>query len=173
MQEVFMDYVQALAIAEQTRTALAPYCERIEIAGSIRQRKPQVKDIELVAIPRQIPTGLFGDELVPDPDFCAVVNQWRKVKGEPTGKYTQRILPGGIKLDLFLVEPDSWGWQLCLRTGSTAFNRDVLLKSMHQQGYESDGGALQREGQVMPTPEEVDVFRLLLLLWIDPWARET
>jgi DNA polymerase/3'-5' exonuclease PolX len=42
-----MDYVQALAIAEQTRTALAPYCERIEIAGSIRRQKPQVKDIEL------------------------------------------------------------------------------------------------------------------------------
>jgi DNA polymerase/3'-5' exonuclease PolX len=52
-----MDGAQALAIAERTRAALAPYCDRIEIAGSIRRRNPSVKDIELVAIPRQVPTG--------------------------------------------------------------------------------------------------------------------
>jgi len=71
-----MDHAQALTIAEQCRKALAPYCERIEIAGSIRRGKPQVKDIELVAMPKMVPTGLFGDAMVTDPDFCALVNQW-------------------------------------------------------------------------------------------------
>jgi DNA polymerase/3'-5' exonuclease PolX len=165
-------FAQVFEIAQEAYEALRPYCTRIQIAGSIRRQRPEVKDIEICAIPRMVPAGLFRDELEVDPDFCSVVRGWRKVKGEPTGKYTQRVLPGGIALDLFLVELDSWGWQLALRTGSTGFNREVLLKVMHQQGYESDGGALQRHGQVIETPEEVDVFRLLKLPWVEPWARE-
>lgn len=38
--------------AERLRAELAQHCERIEIAGSIRRGKPQIGDIELVAIPR-------------------------------------------------------------------------------------------------------------------------
>ena len=44
---------------------LAPYCERIEIAGSIRRQAPTAGDIELVAIPRwedgQPQRDMFGD----------------------------------------------------------------------------------------------------------------
>jgi DNA polymerase/3'-5' exonuclease PolX len=61
---------------------------------------------------------------------------------------------------------------VCLRTGSKAFNQDVLIKAMHQQGYESDEGSLRRNGQMIATPEEVDVFRLFKLPWVEPWARE-
>jgi DNA polymerase/3'-5' exonuclease PolX len=80
---------QATVIAERVKAELAPYCERIEIAGSVRRRKPQVKDIELVAIPRQVTADRFGDETATDPAFCALVNCWTKIKGEPMGKYTQ------------------------------------------------------------------------------------
>jgi DNA polymerase/3'-5' exonuclease PolX len=90
-----MHHAQALILAEEALNALKPYCERALIAGSIRRMKPEVKDIELVAIPKQVPAGLFGDTLEVDPDFCAAVCRWPKVKGEPTGKYTQRGLPGG------------------------------------------------------------------------------
>src|SRR3990172_2051956 len=42
---------------------LAPYCQRAEIAGSVRRGKAEVKDLEIVAIPvvemRQA-LGLFG-----------------------------------------------------------------------------------------------------------------
>ena len=43
-----MEYNKALEIAEKTKAQLAPYCERIEIAGSIRRKKPDVGDIEIV-----------------------------------------------------------------------------------------------------------------------------
>lgn len=64
----------ARAIAEQVRKALAPACERIEIAGSVRRERPEVHDIEIVAIPlvstRPGPpsaqSSLFG-ELAPPP----------------------------------------------------------------------------------------------------------
>jgi DNA polymerase/3'-5' exonuclease PolX len=77
-----------------------------------------------------------------------------------------------MKLDLIIVEAESWGWQLCLRTGSPGFNREVLLKAMHQEGYASDEGCLYRDGQAIATREEGDVFRLVQLPWYEPWARE-
>lgn len=167
-----MEHAQALAIAEHTRAVLAPYCARIDIAGSIRRRKPQVKDIELVAIPRQVPTGLFGDELVTDPDFCAVVNQWPAVKGTPSGRYTQRRLPEGIILDLFMADPDNWGFILALRTGSAAFSQHILGASWVRAGYRSMDGMLHKDGALIPVREERDLFTLLGIPWVGPEARE-
>ena len=39
-------------IAEQLKTEMSPYCRQIEIAGSIRRGKREVKDIEICAIPK-------------------------------------------------------------------------------------------------------------------------
>lgn len=43
---------EALIIAETLANVLELRCERILIAGSIRRRKPEVGDIELLYIPR-------------------------------------------------------------------------------------------------------------------------
>jgi DNA polymerase/3'-5' exonuclease PolX len=102
-----MNYAAAMEVAERTRAALAPYCQRIAIAGSVRRQRPQVKDIEICAILLQEPSDLFGETLVAHHGFCAVVNQWRAIKGQPTGKYTQRRLPEGITLDLFMADADN------------------------------------------------------------------
>ena len=52
----------AVAIAEEVRALLAPACERLEVAGSIRRRRPDVGDVELVAVPKTAPArlDLFG-----------------------------------------------------------------------------------------------------------------
>jgi hypothetical protein len=44
----------ATALAAKLVAQLAPYCERIEIAGSVRRQKDIVGDIELVVIPKMI-----------------------------------------------------------------------------------------------------------------------
>jgi DNA polymerase/3'-5' exonuclease PolX len=46
-----MELKRAQEIASQVITKLAPYCERIEVAGSIRRRRPFVHDIDVVVIP--------------------------------------------------------------------------------------------------------------------------
>jgi DNA polymerase/3'-5' exonuclease PolX len=167
-----MQHAEALIVAEEALNALHPHCEKILIAGSIRRLKPDVGDIEIVAIPKHVPAGLFGDETEVDPAFCAVVNQWPKIIGLPTGKHTKRLLPGDIKLDLFIATPENWGWILCVRTGSTGFNQHVMLPALKARGYRADEGSIWRDGQVVPTPEETDLWRLSGLPWIEPWARE-
>lgn len=62
-----MKLEQAQQIAEALKADLKPYCEKIEIGGSIRRKKPEPNDIELVCIPKfaEVGTGqasLFGEE---------------------------------------------------------------------------------------------------------------
>jgi DNA polymerase/3'-5' exonuclease PolX len=164
---------KADSIAETTRAALAPYCERIEIAGSTRRRKAFVGDLEIVCIPKIIPTGLFGDEQVTDPGFCAVVNQWPAVRGKPEGKYTQRRLPDGIMLDLCMADAENWGLIFAIRTGSWEFSHHILGTVCKRRGYQSEDGRLRtRNGTIVPVREEQDLFDLLGIPWVNPEARE-
>src|ERR1035437_1907534 len=96
-------YAEAYAIALDVLEQLKPHCIRAEIAGSLRRKKPLVGDIEIVAIPKPYLTGMFEDGI------ATVVNKWEKVRGELPCKYTQRILPEGIALDLFFAQEDNWG----------------------------------------------------------------
>jgi DNA polymerase/3'-5' exonuclease PolX len=160
-----MQYQQALHIAEKTKAALAPFCHRIEIAGSIRRKKPEVKDIELVAIPKPFQTGLFSDGI------ASVVNQWEKVKGQMPCKYTQRILPEGIKLDLFFAEPGNWGMIYALRTGSAEYSHRILAHGWVVRGYKSIDGYLYQLGKKYETREEIDLFNRISVPYVDPEFR--
>jgi DNA polymerase/3'-5' exonuclease PolX len=147
-----MKLEQALEIAEKIKALLAPHCERIEIAGSIRRKKPDVKDIEIVAIPKPFDTGLF------ESGIATVVNKWQKVKGELPCKYTQRILPEGIKLDLFFAEHGNWGLIYAIRTGSADYSHKVLANGWVKRGYKSEGGYLVANGKQIAVFEEEDLF---------------
>ena len=155
----------ALEIAERVKALLAPHCERIEIAGSIRRKKPEVKDIEIVAIPKPFDTGLF------ESGIATVVNQWQKVKGELPCKYTQRILPEGIKLDLFFAERGNWGLIYAIRTGSAEYSHKVLANGWVKRGYKSEGGCLVANGKPIAVLEEEDLFNRIGVPYKDPELR--
>ncbi len=162
-----MEYKKAKKIADSVVQQLQEHCERIEIAGSIRREKPEVKDIEVVAIAKPYEVGLFASGI------ATVVNQWEKVKGELPAKYTQRILPEGIKLDLFFAEPGNWGFIFAIRTGSADFSHHILGYKWKEWGYRGKGGYLYREGQKFEIPEERDLFNMLGLDYVEPKYRNT
>ena len=157
-------YVMALDVLEQ----LKPHCIRAEIAGSIRRKKPLVGDIEIVAIPKPYGIGLL------ESGIATVVNKWEKVRGDMEygkTKYTQRILPSGIALDLFLAEEGNWGHILAIRTGSADYSYKVLASTWVSQGYKSEGGYLFKDGKRYGVKEEKDLFELLNLRYIEPEER--
>ncbi len=164
-----MELSKALHIAEHVKNLLAPHCLRIEIAGSIRRKKDQVKDIELVAIPKPWATGLFLDGI------AVPLSNWQKIKGDVENstdvKYTQRILPNGAVLDLFFAEPGNFGWILALRTGSKDFNQHVMLPALKRNGYTSNGGWLYWHNKREPTREENRVFQLAGMPHLAAWER--
>ncbi|MES1181962.1 MAG: hypothetical protein ABUL44_04115, partial [Flavobacterium sp.] len=65
-----MEYSKAKSIADKAILLLKEHCIRIEIAGSIRRKKSEVKDIEIVAIPKPYDTGLF------ESGIATIVNKW-------------------------------------------------------------------------------------------------
>ena len=157
---------QAMTIAERVKTQLMPYCDRIEIAGSIRRHKPEVGDIEVVLIPKPYDIGLFTSGI------ALIVNTWTKVRGELPCKYTQRMLPDGIALDLFSATKKNWGLIYAIRTGSADYSHRVLACGWVRNGYKSANGMLSRNGVVVQVHEEHDLFRLAGVQWVEPEARD-
>ncbi len=160
-----MNLQEAKEIALKVYNQLEPHCERIAIAGSIRRMKPEVKDIEIVCIPKPYEIGLF------ESGIATVIDQWAKIKGDLPCKYTQRMLPEGIKLDIFMTNKVNWGWQLALRTGSRDYNRFVLLRRLKNRGFDSKDGHIWQGDNLVKTKEEEDVFDLIGLRYVPPVDR--
>lgn len=158
-------YAETYRIALEVLEQLRPHCIRAEIAGSIRRRKPEVKDIEIVAIPKPYSTGLLEDGI------ASVVNKWPKIKGELPCKYTQRVLPSGIKLDLFFAEENNWGYILAMRTGSANFSHHVLANGWVRQGFKSSDGYIYRDGEKHEVKEEKDLFEMIGIRYVEPEKR--
>ncbi|GDX75992.1 hypothetical protein LBMAG41_10680 [Cyanobium sp.] len=167
---------QAQEIAVGVLLQLEPHCEVISFAGSIRRERPTIGDIEIVCVPKAYDASpLFASGL------ATVVNQWPKVLGELPCKYTKRMLPEGIPLDLFMVHPDGYGLQRAIRTGSSEWCRTVLAPAWVRAGYRSKGGLLRRVdntggiyalGFVVPCRTESELFARIGLRWVDPRDRE-
>jgi DNA polymerase/3'-5' exonuclease PolX len=168
-----MKVTVAQKIAEQLKSELLPYCDRIEIAGSIRRSKPEVKDIELVCITKKEQASLFDlpEMMQPIKEFVDIVNKYERVKGSAIGKYTQRILPEGIKLDLFTATKDNWGLIYAIRTGSADYSHYILATRWVKLGYISKNGFLHKDGKIIPVQEEQELFDLLKMPWIEPHKR--
>ncbi len=170
-----MELIKAQKIAEKYVSILAPFCDRIEVAGSVRRKKPEPNDIEIVCIPKKINVGdsetFFNEpKFVVHPNFIYEVNKLQKVKGEPTGKYTQRILPEGINLDLFIANKDNWGYILAIRIGPDGYSK-YLASTWVRQGFKGVDGKLTKDGEIIPVREERDLFWILGLEYVDPEYR--
>jgi len=166
-------------LAEDVVRLLKPYCVRIEIAGSIRRKRSEVGDIEIVCIPKSlmVPSGDLLDPLkeVRVPGFVNTIDKYKKNKGDAAaGKYCQRVLPEGIKLDIFIAKRDNWGYILVLRTGGATFNKYLMSPwGFPLRGYKCVKGQIVRvrDNVVMPTYEEEDVFKLLNMRFVRPEFR--
>ena len=172
---------QAEQIAADFLTALRPFCERAEVAGSLRRGKAEVGDIEIVAQPILRPVrGLFGD--VMGMENALETFPWAAwgqiVKSGP--RYKQLITPQGPKcatLDVFIVLPPAqWGLIYLLRTGPADFSRWVVTPRRKGGGLPSHlrvkDGAIWSGKEIIPTPTEADVFRLLGMDYIPPAQRK-
>lgn len=160
-----MELKQATEIAEGVVAELKPFCERIEVAGSIRRKRPFVHDIDLVAIPSS------------QGQFLGKLQSLGQVK--MGGQKLIRVIMTEIKLDVYIATPATWATLLLIRTGSTSHN--VLLcsraKSMGMKLHADGSGLFQlvdcegRESRVAGDTEQ-SIFEKLDLPYKSPEERE-
>ncbi len=152
-------------IAEYYKRRFEPYCKRVEIAGSIRRKKLNPKDIEIVAIPKKgfknfkgVTFGFLRGKYIKDGD-----------------KYKQIELPEGVILDLFLCSPENWGNIFLIRTGNAGFSRWMMGFKIKEYGCVHSDGYLwkKKNGEFKPVKcfEEQDIFNLCNMKFIEPEKR--
>jgi DNA polymerase/3'-5' exonuclease PolX len=184
---------EAKTIADRLVAALADDCVAIQVAGSIRREKPEVKDIEIVALPHSA-EDLFGGPCenftgVKDVLFNMIAKH--ELRCDPgrlnknaTKYFRYLVPPSDIALDLFLADKDNFGSILAIRTGPggmpsfsqacvTQRRKGGLLPNYlkHEDGYL---WALDRDlkSYKVSCSTEQEFFDELGIPWIEPRERE-
>lgn len=190
-----MNYEQAKTIAIEICHKLQPHCEIINIAGSIRRRKPECGDIEIICIANTTAAyDLFKVECGKHRTFefqHTVASLGEKIKGDVAdGRYMQIMLPQNIKLDLFMPVRDDYYRQYAIRTGSAEFAHKVIAAAWLKKGWcGTINAGLCRQSEcvkqgdkwicVIKKPmkpvawqSEQDFFKFLDIPWVQPSQRE-
>lgn len=169
-----VDRERAEIVANTLVALLESATSRIEIAGSIRRGRPDVGDIELVAVPirETIQDGMFGTREANR--LTERVNDLigsRLLGSHPTDpkrgdRYSKLIEPRtGLQLDLFSATAETFGLIYLIRTGPADYSRrfvtDLRSRALHVANGELHRGSLgcgSAACEVIPTPAEADVY---------------
>lgn len=187
-----MEINKAQKIANELVESLRPYSKIINIAGSIRREKPEVKDIEIVCAPKTVKQQtFFGDgKCYNSEDFKAAVKKipGKINRGKSGGRNVRIDLDSGITLDLFMPQKHDYYRQFATRTGSGKYSHKVLASAWVRLGWVSTRDGLRRRTEsseysngwkcynANPTlppvwQSEEEFFDWLGLKWINPSDR--
>jgi len=165
---------EAEALAQEMVERLRGDCERIEVAGSVRRKKAEPHDLELVVIPR------FEERQVSLIEMAQVsmleVNLYALcISGvmafdssvKRNGPKHKRLLHlgSGAVVEIYSAEVGNWGLILALRTGPADFNK-LLVTNVAYGGampltMRMQDGWLWRRGERVETRTEDEFFGAL------------
>lgn len=190
--EIRTPYLAAMKIAvdflEKTEEGYA----RNAIAGSLRRKKSDVGDIEIVCIPAyRSEYDLFGtliqsvrlldlwlEEVYDTGDYqLATITDKNGRQYQLNGSSLKKIqhVASGLCIDLYITTQPQWGAIYTLRTGSAEFSHWLVTPRKYGGAMPSNlklfEGLLRNEEQIIPTPEEVDFFAALKVPWLHPELR--
>ena len=164
-------FIEADAIAGNLKREIAPWCKRIDIAGSVRRKRPVCGDIDIVCLPRPGMT----ERIV---RHCMLGG--RMVRNG--GQYVMIIIPGGVQLDLWFAHEGpsdlfgqgtcNYGALLLTRTGSIEHNIRIVqrAKALGLRYHPHKG--VMRDGVVVASETEGDIFKALGMEFVEPEKRE-
>lgn len=183
----------AQSYADKILAWLAPNCQRIEIAGSIRRQFPHVNDVDIVCIPKTTEvTDLLGGTGARSNHLLEYLQDYVKERNPTASKLrTPHFISGGEKegkqvllnlpkcqLDLWFATEENFAARLLMRTGSREHNIWIAQRAqdhgLHWNCYEglSHRVAFTSREHLLPTPTEEAIYKALNLPFIDPTHRE-
>jgi DNA polymerase/3'-5' exonuclease PolX len=176
-----MELQIAQKIASKILTDISSSCSRSAIAGSVRRKKKDVKDIEIVAIVDNynvLYEALRHHGRIIKPGTPEIID-W---PAKQNAKYIRMLLNDDIKLDFFVAHPDNWGGLYAMRTGSAVSPNGEygFIPAVFANWKRKSGGGRMMscmpttpEGVCHSVPEEEDFFDLCGIKWIDPEYRSS
>ncbi len=153
-----MELKKAEVIAKNIMETLKPFCEKIEIVGSIRRKKQEVKDIDIVLIPKDI--------------FNLQIKIQKLGKSIKDGlKYKQLRLKEEINCDIFLCDKNDFGVLKLLKTGSQN-NNIILCSQAKRKGWKLGANGLIDNKDKVIAKDEINIYKELRLEYKQPEERE-
>jgi len=166
----------AIAVARELVRVLAPCCEKLIIAGSLRRLKPEVGDIELLYIPRTenrpVPGTLFDRKdydlatlAILELEAAGVLRRRESTTGTTAfGEKNKLMLhvASGIPVDFFTATRTNWHNYLVCRTGSAENNTRIAtaakIRGLRWNPY-GPGFTHLETGNVLPATSEEAVYQ--------------
>lgn len=180
-------HAEMLNLATALTHELAPYVDRIAIAGSIRRGAPECADIEIVAIPRMGTARQPGELLPRHVDLLdhyarehLDTGRWQPRRDKngraALGDRYKRLLVDGVPLDLFSVlPPASFAVILLIRTGPAEFGRAMVTQRSKggrlPDGYRVQDGAIRTVTGPVEIADEAAWFNLCGMDYVPPEER--
>ena len=172
----------AVPVASEFLGELAPACRKIEIAGSIRREKPEVNNIDLVAIPRVVQiqdlsgnAGILEENLLEARLAHLYGRGWFTVLSNgPRVKRLMRSVDGhAVPITIRIADEESWWTSLLIMTGShghiISLSCRALDRGMRLRGDGS--GLFEADGTRIVVHSEEEIFTVLGVEYRPPPAR--
>lgn len=174
------------AVALELIERLEPYCQRIEVAGSIRRGKPMVGDVELLFVPKirlkkasinasivEVPeTDAIIDTMLADGTLAKRLSSVRRTTWGPANKLAVHV-GTGMAVDLFGTTTVAWWNALTCRTGGAETNKKLAQSAIaNGRNWNVYGqGVTMADGTVIRAESEEHVFELCGVSFLRPDER--
>ena len=150
---------EAQKLANEIITILSPLCEKVEVAGSIRRRKAEVRDVDIVLIPK------------PLVDVVGILQSKMNAIVEKRGSRIISLKINDIGVDLNLATKENFVPLLLFRTGSWEHNMKLATKAK-RLGFKFSPYGVFNEGKRIDDNTEGGIFSPLGKEYIPPDERD-
>ncbi len=154
-------YTEAIIIGEAFAEALRPLCETVTLAGSIRQGKEMIGDIDVVVIPKDDPnTFLWKVADLIEYEYGGTKKIFGMFQGRP--------------INIFVTTKPSYGASLYQCTGPTKYNLRMRWLAKRKGMKLNEYGLWNREtGEQLAGESELSIFEALGINYKEPTARKS
>jgi len=168
-------YNEAFGVASDILESIEDLVQCSSVAGRLRRRKQQVHDIDIVLIPIE---PRFGNVIIrtPLPIFPTIISgRIQSALGGELLKKGPKLLQmkvKGIQTDIYCSNHKQWGIHLLRWTGSRFHNIELCRRAQDLGLKLSVSEGLMRDGHVIASMSEVEIFDALQLPYKEPWERD-
>lgn len=160
-----MKLEEAGVLADRIVYCIQPLCDRVQVVGSIRRKRADVHDIDIVAIP-QTPWH-----------WPMIVKCLKKELNMTLIRTGPELATLGFKdvdlpVDIYRARATTWGVLLLIRTGSKGHNIKLCSRAKRMGMMLSAKEGVVKDGKIIASRSEEEIFKALDMEFVNPEERE-
>jgi DNA polymerase (family 10) len=163
-----MKFEEAAVLADRIVHCIEHLCDKVQVVGSIRRKRSEVHDIDIVLIPQAwmwntiaqiLKNNMMADIVKAGPELVTL-------------KIPTQALAETVQVDIYKARPETWGVLLLIRTGSKEHNIKLCSRAKSMGLMLSAAQGVIKDGKVIASRTEEEIFAALGLAYVEPKDRE-